>query len=524
MPVPRSRKKILVVNAYFDDARKPTRRPTTVLKAMGPPFLAGAFERSMCEVKLYDEQSSGPLENPDLLGWPDMLVLTGLTAGFDRMLHLTAYARTLNSRVLVVAGGPAIRLLHDYSKNFFDYCCKGDVEEMLEVIEDAFGKEYVDPAMRPRYDLAYWIRSFGHVEATRNCNFNCSFCSLTAERNSYLKLDLAQLRRQIEACGKRKFMLFIDNNFYGNDRNHFLARLSLIKEMRHKGWFSGFGAMVTSDFFLIPENLQLAREAGCEALFCGVESFDAESLRRFNKPQNTVIPQIQMFRECLDAGILLVYGLIADVNMRSLREIQEELRFVTSCSEITLPTFVVLPIPFPGTPIFREAAAKGEILPNTNLRDLDGTTLCVRPLDPIGEVTDFVRGLQSLRGHRIHALTHAFGFLRRYHRPLNMRQLAISFARDLSLAGVPLDFRAGKAPLSTILGRRGRPRTHVSTTEILDATYTPAFPVAYRYKDYFKPTKITDAAGNLVEDLADQLLGPDGSKLHSTGTAQVSGT
>jgi hypothetical protein len=105
-----------------------------------------------------------------------------------------------------------------------------------------------------------------------------------------------------------------------------------------------------------------------------------------------------------------------------------------------------------------------------------------------------------------------------------MRQLAISFARDLSLAGMPLDFRAGMAPLSAIMGRRGRPRTHVSTTEILDAAYTPAFPVAYRYKDYFKPTKITDAAGNLVEDIADQLLGSDGSRLRSTDAAHVSAT
>ena len=31
-----------------------------------------------------------------LLSWPDMLVLTGLTNGFDRMLHLTAYARSKN--------------------------------------------------------------------------------------------------------------------------------------------------------------------------------------------------------------------------------------------------------------------------------------------------------------------------------------------------------------------------------------------------------------------------------------------
>ena len=42
---------------------------------------------------------------------------------------------------------------------------------------------------------------------------------------------------------------------------------------------------------------------------------------------------------------------------------------------------------------------------------------------------------------------------------------------------------------------------------MLDRVYVPAFPVAYRYKDYFKPTPLTDSAGNLVEHLADELLG-----------------
>jgi len=285
-------KRVLIVNAYMDDARRPTRRPTTVLKAMGPPFLAGAFDRTRCEVRLYDEQSSGPLEDPVLLAWPDMLVLTGLTSAFDRMLHLSAYARTGNPAVVVVAGGPAIRALPEHSRQFFDSCCSGDVEEMLRVIAETFGEDHADPRLLPRYDLAYWIRSFGHVESTRYCNFACSFCSLTGEARKYQRYDLSALRAQIEACGRRKFLLFIDNNFYGNDRQHFLARLELIADMRARGWFESFGALVTSDFFLRDENLELARRAGCEVLFCGLESFDTATLQRFDKLQNTVVPQV----------------------------------------------------------------------------------------------------------------------------------------------------------------------------------------------------------------------------------------
>ncbi|HEU4420676.1 MAG TPA: radical SAM protein [Planctomycetota bacterium] len=514
-----AKKRVLIVNAFLDDARRPTRRPTTVLKAMGPPFLAGAFDRDRNEVRLWDEQSSGPLEDQALLGWPDMLVLTGMTAAFDRMLHLAAYARTKNAAVRVVAGGPAIRTLPQYAARFFDDCCLGDIEQMAEIAGSAFGPDHVDREMTPRYDLAYWLRSFGHVESTRYCNFRCSFCSMTAEDRPYQRYDLDVLRRQIEACGRRRYLLFIDNNFYGNNREHFLARLELIGEMRKRGWFRAFGALVTSDFFLRADNVEAARDAGCEVLFCGLESFDAAQLDRFHKAQNKVLPQVELVRRCLEQGVLLVYGLIADVSSRRIADLRQELDFVTRCPEITLPTFVVLPIPFPGTPFFADLAQQGRLLPRTRLRDLDGTTLCIEPLDPMDEVARFVRDLQTLRGHRWNVVRHAFGFLRRYGRKLSARQLAVALARDVALLGLPSLARGGLAPLSALLGRRNRVRTHVSTTEPLDRLYTPAFPVAPEYRSWFEPTTIVGDDGRLVPHLADQLLGRF-RELPATGTSR----
>ena len=117
---------------------------------MGPAYLAGAFSSRLCEVRLYDEVTSSSLEDERLLAWPDMLVLTGLTNSFDRMLHLTAYVRTKNPNVIVVAGGPPIRALPYYSKRFFDYPCLGDIEQLRDVIRDSFGKAFVAEKMLPR--------------------------------------------------------------------------------------------------------------------------------------------------------------------------------------------------------------------------------------------------------------------------------------------------------------------------------------------------------------------------------------
>src|SRR6476619_8322518 len=87
-------KRVLIVNCFFDDSRQPLKRTTKIPQAVGPIYLAGAFSRELCDVRCYTELASGPLEDESLLSWPDVLVLTGLTNGFDRMLHLTAYARS----------------------------------------------------------------------------------------------------------------------------------------------------------------------------------------------------------------------------------------------------------------------------------------------------------------------------------------------------------------------------------------------------------------------------------------------
>ena len=130
------RKRVLVVNCYLDYSREPIRRPNKFPQSVGAIYLAGACSRELCEVRCYDELSSGPLTDASLLGWADMLVLTGLTHCFDRLLHLTAYARTKNPKVIVVAGGPAVRALPRLSEKFFDYSCLGDIEELREVITD----------------------------------------------------------------------------------------------------------------------------------------------------------------------------------------------------------------------------------------------------------------------------------------------------------------------------------------------------------------------------------------------------
>ena len=165
---------------------------------------------------------------------------------------------------------------------------------------------------------------------------------------------------------------------------------------------------------------------------------------------------------------------------------------------MTLPGFITLPIPLLGTPFFRDCLDQEAFLPNTKLRDLDGTTVSLRPLDSMNRVLRFVRDIQDLRGYRGRVLKHAVQFTARYRHSLNAAQIGMCVGSAALLC-------AGNAVTAPGWRNRRRrtvaPRTHLSTTEPLDAVYTPAFPVASRFERYFQPTMVTDGAGRLSEDL-----------------------
>ena len=445
-----------------------------------------------------------------------MLVLTGLTNAFDRMLHLTAYARSLNPRVVVVAGGPAVRALPRHAGRFFDYACTGDVEELTGVAADALGPSYAAEELFPRFDLAEWMGPYGYIESSRNCNFHCSFCSLTADGYGYKAYSLEFIRRQILSIGRRRFVIFIDNNFYGNDRDFFRARMALLRELHDDGRIDGWGALVTNDLFGDDENLALAKEAGCLALFSGIESFDAAVLRGFGKLQNAAVPHVEMIRRCFEAGIVFAYGVILDFTTRTLAELRSEMDFIVGNPEIPLPNYFSSVIPLLQTPYFHQCLRRGLLLPSTKLRDMDTTTLAVRPLDPVGEVTAFLRDLPALRRWRRRVPGRTLAFLRRYKRHLSWLQVGISLSGPAMLCTPSLS--------SGVPWRRAaRRRTHLTTTEPLDSLYTPAFRVDGRYEPYFRPTMITDASGALNEALAEDLVATEPWPDHGVWAATPKG-
>ena len=221
------------------------------------------------------------------------------------------------------------------------------------------------------------------------------------------------------------------------------------------------------------------------------------------KAQNTRVSQLEVLRRCREAGILLLYGLMLDVTSRRIHEIDEELSVIATNSDIPLPSYVTAPIPMLGTPFFHKCAAEGLILPDTKVRDLDGATLSLRPIDPIPEAAAFLEKVQWFGGYRVGALLQAARFLLSRRNEIGNRPLARSLCEISRLW-------TQEAICTRLFARFSRNlnphRTFVSTTEPPDKVYIPAFPVDGRFESYFMPTKVTDGSGRITDGLAEDLL------------------
>ena len=131
-------------------------------------------------------------------------------------------------------------------------------------------------------------------------------------------------------------------------------------------------------------------------------------------------------RKCLNAGISFYYGIIFDLTTRPICELKEELDFIVGNPEITLPSYITLGIPLLGTPFFNECLKKQLFLPKIKIRDLDSTTITLKPLDNMSDAIQFVENIQNLRNYRGKVIRHMKDFYRIYKNRLSLVNMAFA--------------------------------------------------------------------------------------------------
>jgi hypothetical protein len=405
-----SQRKALVVCAHLRPGRD-KRRTSYMMQPIAGLHVASLIDQTIFDVRLYHEDWHGPLETADCNGY-DLVFLSGLQVDFDRLRQLSFYFR--RSGAVVVAGGSICTTFPEFASQFFDAVCAGGVDSVPAVVADflsgSLKRIYRSPiAVISSYALDYslftrsGINPVVHlIEATRGCSFKCSFCVIPSEVGRHASYDFDQLTKTIDNAistsprlsFRRLYPIFmlLDNNF-SDDREHMLRVCAFLKSNpRVRGWV----ALVTQNVLHDRELIRHLAASKCLGLFAGLESFDAELLRRYRKTQNlskryNIIDDIA-YAESL--GISITYGYLFDPCHQRASDMERQIRAIAKNQLIPMPVYMSVVAPLAGTESFWDDLNAGRLAPNLRLRDLDGETIAYSQLaDRADTIVTFVEAI-----------------------------------------------------------------------------------------------------------------------------------
>ena len=294
--------------------------------------------------------------------------LVGITTTTCSAPHAYEVADEFRGRgVKVVLGGPHPTLLPDEAAQHADSVLIGEAEGVWPTLIQDFQagrlKRYYRAAAPPSLAGLPWARrelierrayGRGVLIATRSCPNACGYCMLPHYYHHQYRCRPGEEVIAEAASIQEKALIFWDDNIIGNPdyaRELFRGLIPLRKCWTSQATFN----IVDHD-----DLIQLAAASGCEALFIGLESISAASLRETGKAFNHPQRYLDGIKKLHDAGIAVQTGLVFGFDHDDVTVFERTLEFleqagvdVASVGSLT---------PFPGTPIFRKLEEDGRIL------------------------------------------------------------------------------------------------------------------------------------------------------------------
>jgi hypothetical protein len=333
------------------------------------------------------------------------------------------------------------------------------------------------------------------IETTRGCSFKCSFCVIPTEVGGHASYDFDQLTKTIDNAistsprlsFRRLYPIFmlLDNNF-SDDREHMLRVGAYLKsDPRVRGWV----ALVTQNVLHDRELIRHLAASKCLGLFIGLESFDADLLRRYRKTQNlskryNVIDDIAYSES---QGVTITYGYLFDPRHQKASDMENQIRAIAENPLIPMPIYISVVAPLAGTESFWDDLDSGRLAPNLRLRDLDGETIAYSQLaDRPDAIVTFVEKIFRRPWTVVGRAGILFKTLRR-------------LVRSRTLNPIRWYFMA-VGTLHCFIWSRGtpsQPRSYLAGSDTLDPQYfeRPADLSDQDSTRYFDPIYLTDAAG-----------------------------
>jgi radical SAM superfamily enzyme YgiQ (UPF0313 family) len=351
------------------------------------PVLAGLTPKNV-DVELCDECVDEVNFNTDA----DLIGITGITSQINRGYELSDIFRKKGKKVIM--GGIHVSAMPHEAKNYADSIVIGEAEDLWEEIIEDFrngrlkeeykADTYTDfkKMVIPRYDLLKLNRyrsSTGTkiprlpLQATRGCPFNCKFCSVTKFWGPKIRTkpleNVEQELLHIKSFGTNR-IFFTDDNFIANI-NYTKNLIELLKRYDFS-WI----CQVSTNIYQHEDLIVEMKNAGCSAVYMGIETFSEDNLNDINKRFNKMADYKKLFfllnKHNIRSTASMIIGLDDDTRESLEDMIQSLIRLRVSYAQFCLLMFL------PGTELREQFLNENRIIDH-NWDHQNGTVVTYQP-------------------------------------------------------------------------------------------------------------------------------------------------
>lgn len=347
---------------------------------LGIAQLAGSLEHNGIKTDILDAHALH-LKSENIIKMinrkkPEIVGITSTSPQIRAVIKLSHMIKS-QTKALVVIGGVHATIQPQSLKKYkcFDYIFVGDgeitfplfIKKILEgnrpkdTIIQGVSPENLDEISMPAYHLLSFKRYFlpvtnrvpSYIEASRGCNFSCSFCSIPQKR-----LLFKSVKKVIDEMNYLKklgvgFIEFSDENFTFDKEWVYNLCNEIEKNEINLDW----GCQTRCD--LVDENIILSmKKAGCKIISFGIESGSFRIRKSLMKPFSD--QQIfEAFDICSNIGVETAALFLLGLPSETKEEMLQTIRMAHEL-EPTYCQFAPLVV-FPNTPIYAGAIENKKI-------------------------------------------------------------------------------------------------------------------------------------------------------------------
>ncbi len=377
-------KKIIMIEPRSPGKHIYSRYP---LPRLGLPILGTIAARRGCDVTVVIEELA-PIDMAKVRE-ADLLCLSTITSTALSTYRLADEARAAG--VTVVMGGAHVTFMPDEALQHADYVIRGEAERSFPLFLDLLdgigspedipglsfyldGQVHHNPLDKkplvldevPIPDMSLiagmkdrrFYRGMIPMMTSRGCPHHCNFCSVTPIFGHKMRFaSHERVAAELEGYrGKGDWVFFYDDNFCASP-THTKNLIDYL--LRRQIFFPKWSAQVSVRAAQDEEMLALMQRSGCKTVFVGFESINNDSLTLLHKRQ--AVDDIRLAVRRFHKYGMHVHGMfILGADTDTVKTIHETTRFI--CKERIESVQLLILVPLPGTPVFKEMEAQDRLL------------------------------------------------------------------------------------------------------------------------------------------------------------------